>query len=156
MKKLLLLTTMLCLSSPAFAEMMANKVQAFETSEGMKNGAVFLTLKNTGDKDDALVAASSDVAARTELHEMSEIDGVMKMRKVEKIDVQADQSVELKSGGYHIMLMDLKKPLKAGENFTVTLKFASGEETEITANVSSRSAAAQSHATHDNHGHHQE
>ena len=154
MRKLLLLTTMLFLSAPAFAEMTTDKVQVFETSEGMKNGAVFLTVKNTGNKSDALISASSDVAARTELHEMSETNGVMKMRKVEKIDIAAEQSVELKSGGYHIMLMDLKKPLKAGDTIPLTLTFESGETETVNATVEARSKAAQSHGTHDAHGHH--
>lgn len=154
MRKFLLLTTMLFLSAPAFAEVAAEKVHAFQTSEGMKNGAVFLTLKNTGDKGDALVSASSDVAGRTELHEMSEVNGIMKMRKVDKIDLGADKSVELKSGGYHIMLMDLKKPLKAGENFPLTLTFESGKKVTVQADVTARSKAAQSHGSHGDHGHH--
>lgn len=154
MRKYLLLTTILFLSAPAFAEVAAEKVHAFETSEGMKNGAVFLTLKNSGDKGDALISASSDIAARTELHEMSEESGIMKMRKVEKIDIAADEAVELKSGGYHIMLMDLKKPLKAGDSFPLTLTFESGEKKTVNTAVEARSKAAQSHGSHGDHGHH--
>ena len=70
-----------------------------------------------------LVAVSSPAAARVEMHEMSMDGDVMKMREVSGIDVPAGQAVELKPGAYHLMLMDLKKPIAAGEAVPLTLTF---------------------------------
>jgi copper(I)-binding protein len=68
-----------------------------------------------------LVSASSPVAGVVEIHEMSMDGSVMKMRAVAGIDLPAGKPVDLKPGGYHVMLMDLKKELKAGEMVPVTL-----------------------------------
>ena len=69
----------------------------------------------------ALVAVESSVAGQAQLHTMSMDGGVMKMRPVGSIDLPANQTVSLKPGGYHVMLMDIKRQLKAGER--VPLKF---------------------------------
>lgn len=71
----------------------------------------------------ALVSASSPVAGVVEIHNMVVDGGVMKMRAVPKIDLPAGKSVELKPGSYHVMLMDLKQPLKEGETVPLTLTF---------------------------------
>jgi copper(I)-binding protein len=68
-----------------------------------------------------LVAASSPVAGVVEVHEMTMDGNVMKMRPVPALNLPAGKSVELKPGGYHVMLMDLKKDLKEGETVPVTL-----------------------------------
>ena len=70
-----------------------------------------------------LVGASSPVAAVVEVHEMSMQDNVMKMRQVPALALPAGKAVELKPGGYHVMLMDLKQQVKAGESVPVTLVF---------------------------------
>ena len=75
------------------------------------------------DQDLRLVAASSPVAGVTEIHEMVMQDNVMKMRQVPAVELPAGKTVELKPGGYHVMLMDLKQPLKAGEQVPLTLTF---------------------------------
>ena len=88
--------------------------------------------------DASLVSASSPVAEVTELHEMSMKDGVMIMRPVPYIRLPKGQTIKLAPGGLHIMLIDLKKPLKAGEKLTLTLKILSDKKTslhEITAEV---------------------
>lgn len=68
-----------------------------------------------------LVAASSPVAGVVEIHEMTMVDNVMRMRPIAGLDLPAGKAVELKPGGYHVMLMDLKQALKAGDTVTVTL-----------------------------------
>jgi hypothetical protein len=73
--------------------------------------------------DTALVSASSPVAGVVEIHEMKMDGGVMKMSAVKSLAVPAGKGVELKPGGYHVMLMDLKQPLKEGETVPVTLNF---------------------------------
>ncbi len=68
-----------------------------------------------------VVAASSPVAGVVEVHEMAMEGNVMKMRALPSLDLPAGKAVELKPGGYHVMLMDLKQPLKDGETVAVTL-----------------------------------
>lgn len=70
----------------------------------------------------ALVGANSVVAGVTEVHEMSLDGGVMRMRAVPRLELPAGKTVSLKPGGYHVMLMDLKQPLKAGDKVALTLK----------------------------------
>lgn len=69
-----------------------------------------------------LVGVASPAANVVELHEMVMADNVMKMRAVPRLDVPAGQAVELKPGSYHVMLIDLKKPLTKGEIVPITLK----------------------------------
>jgi periplasmic copper chaperone A len=85
-------------------------------------GAAYVTIRSpTADK---LVAASSLVAKKAELHTMSMSGMVMKMRPIASIDIPAGQPVTLAPGGLHIMLVGLAKPLKAGQTFPLTLTFA--------------------------------
>lgn len=81
----------------------------------------------TSKQDVKLVAASSDIAGLVEVHEMKMEQGVMKMRPVEGLRLPAGQMVELKSGGYHMMLMDLKKQVKSGSEVQITLVFESAK-----------------------------
>ena len=84
-------------------------------------GAAYVTIRSpTADK---LVAASSPIAKKAEMHTMSMEGMVMKMRPVAGIDLPAGQAVTLQPGGLHIMLVDLAKPLKAGQTFPLTLTF---------------------------------
>ncbi len=153
MKPLFLAITLLCLTSPAFADMQVSHVHAFETSEGMKNGAVLLTLNNTGKEDDKLISAATPAATETEIHEMSETDGIMKMREIGAVAVKAGEEVAFTPGGYHIMLLGLKEPLKAGDARPITLKFLKAGEVKTTFEVTSRAAKKEAdHSAH--HGHH--
>jgi periplasmic copper chaperone A len=90
----------------------------------VKVGAAFMIVKNSGAAADALVAAESPVAARAELHTHIKDGDVMRMRQVSSIDVPAGGTVSLQPGGLHIMLIDLKEPLRQGETFPLTLTFA--------------------------------
>jgi periplasmic copper chaperone A len=91
-------------------------------SAGM-TGAAYLTVKNDGDAADKLLAVSTPAATKAELHSMSMEGNVMRMRPVLDIPVPAHGSVALKPGGLHIMLMNLREPLKQGETFPLTLMF---------------------------------
>ena len=71
--------------------------------------------------DSKLVAVSSPLTPIVEIHEMAVQDNVMKMRELPALDLPAGKAVELKPGGYHVMLMDLKQQLKAGESVPLTL-----------------------------------
>lgn len=94
-----------------------------------KTGAAFLTLYNIGDRDDRLVAVSSPAAKTVELHRTEMVDGVMKMRPVEAIDVPAAGHAALRPGGLHIMLMGAAD-LQPDDTVSLTLEFAeAGEQT---------------------------
>jgi copper(I)-binding protein len=85
------------------------------------NGAVYLKVSNHGRTPDAIVSASSDAADAVELHEVVNDAGVMRMRPVPRIEVPAGATVELKPGGYHIMLLGLRGDLKPGATVRVRL-----------------------------------
>jgi periplasmic copper chaperone A len=84
-------------------------------------GAAYVTIQSP--TADRLVAVSSPVAKKAELHTMSMSGMVMKMRPAAGIDVPAGQAVTLAPGGLHIMLMGLAKPLQSGQSFPLTLTF---------------------------------
>ncbi|WP_074221698.1 copper chaperone PCu(A)C [Rhodovulum sp. ES.010] len=95
-----------------------------------KSGAAFMTLVNTGAEDDRLVAASSDIAAKVELHTHREdAGGVMRMVEVEEgFAVPAGGRHELARGGDHVMFLGLTRPLEQGDTVTVTLRFETAGE----------------------------
>ncbi len=96
-----------------------------------------------------LVSASSPVAGIVEIHEMAMAGDVMKMRAVPGLDLPAGKAVDLKPGGYHVMLMELKQPLKAGDTVPVTLviegKDGKMESIEVKAPVKALNAAMPKH-----------
>lgn len=100
---------------------------------GSGNSAVYALLVNTGNAPDALVAAASDAAGTVEIHESYRESGMMKMRAVGRIDVPAGKKVEMKPGGFHVMLLNLKRDLKAGETIGVTLQFEKAGKIPVTA-----------------------
>jgi copper(I)-binding protein len=104
------------------------------TNPGQQVGAGYLKLANQGAAD-RLMSATSPVAASVEMHTMTMEGDVMKMRQVDGIDVPAGQTVELKPGGFHLMLMGLKAPLRAGDKLALTLKFEKAGEIVVTVNV---------------------
>jgi copper(I)-binding protein len=115
------------------------------TPPGAKVAGAFMTIKNQGKETDRLVSASSPVAGLVEIHEMAMDGGMMKMRAIKGIDVKPGTTVELKPGGYHVMLEDLKQPLKPGEKIPVRLTFEKAGVVEVMVNVEAMGAAAPTH-----------
>lgn len=99
------------------------------------NGAVYVRISNHGQQADALISAASDAADTVELHEVINEGGVMKMRPLAKVAVPANGTVEMKPGGYHIMLLGLRRDLKPGDKIKVTLTFERGGPMSIEAPV---------------------
>lgn len=95
------------------------------------NSAAFFVIKNNSDKDIAITSANSDIAEKNELHTHIKENKMMKMIKIEKLVVPAKSSLELKSGGDHVMLMGLKKELKAGDEINLELSFSDGDKKSI-------------------------
>lgn len=100
----------------------------------VKNGGAYFTAVNSGKHADRIIGVSAGVSARAELHTHLNDNGIMRMRKVDGVDVPAGGKVTFKPGGYHIMFIGLYKPLKKGERFPVTVMFEkSGKQTvEVT------------------------
>lgn len=121
------------------------------TVQGQAAGGGFLKIVG-GAQPDKLVAASSPVAGRVELHTMRMDGDVMRMRQVESIEVGAGQTVELKPGGLHVMFMDLKAPLKSGSSFPLILRFEKAGELTVDVAVQATAAAGGS-AGHGAHKH---
>lgn len=99
------------------------------------NSAAYMTLVNQTDTSDALISATTDVAETVELHTVIDDNGVMKMRPVEKIDLPAGGEQQLKPGGFHIMLLNIKKDLNEGDTVHLTLTFQNGGTLEVDAPV---------------------
>src|ERR1700753_4516454 len=94
------------------------------TPNGAKIGAGYFTIENKGTTADKLVGVTGDVSPRIEVHEMSMNNGVMKMRPVDGgLTLDPGKTVKLAPSGYHLMIMDLKSPLKQGGKVPVTLEF---------------------------------
>ena len=100
------------------------------TVPGQMAAGGFMKIENKG-KADQLISASSPVAGEVQLHEMAMEGNVMKMRQVKDIPVPAGGAVELKPGGLHLMFMNIKAPLAAGQTVPVKLKFAKAGEVEV-------------------------
>jgi periplasmic copper chaperone A len=101
-----------------------------------KLGGGFLTIENKGSAPDKLIGASGDFAGKIEVHEMKMDGGVMKMRPVEGgLTIDAGKTVKLAPGGYHLMMMDLKNPLKQGDKLPLTLQFEKAGNVAVTLDV---------------------
>ena len=105
------------------------------TPGGATVGGAFLEIKAAPGVADRLVAVKSPVAGTAELHNHIMEGGVAKMRRVDDIKVPAGGSVSLKPGGYHVMLIDLKQPLKQGDSVPLTLVFDKAGPVEVEAKV---------------------
>ena len=131
------------------------------TAEGAKVGAGYVTIHNSGSAPDTLVSVETPLAARGEVHDMTMEDGVMRMRRLDALEIPAGGSVELKPGGKHLMLMNLKERLVEGGSVPVTLTFKSGAKISIDLPVRPLGAGSSGHGhgddkgsdAHDGHGH---
>ena len=104
------------------------KPWARATPPGAAVGGGYLTIRNKGAAGDRLVGVTSPASARVEMHEMAMEKDVMRMREVKGVDVPAKKSVEFRPGGFHLMLMELKAPLRQGDKVQVTLRFEKAGE----------------------------
>ncbi len=142
----------LLLISPALAN--DYKVAALEvahpwaraTPPSAPAGGGFLTITNTGSTPDRLVSARSPVANLVQVHEMKMDGSVMRMREVENgLEIPAGKSVTLAPGGYHLMMMGLKAPLKQGTQVPVTLVFEKAGPLDVELNVEGLGATQPTH-----------
>jgi copper(I)-binding protein len=125
------------------------------TPKGSPVGAGYLTIRNNGAAPDRLVAVETEAAKVAQVHEMSMDGGVMKMRQLTNgLDIPAGKTVELKPGGFHIMLMELARPFAQGDSYKITLVFERAGRTTVDVKVGGMGdmAAPMNHdAMHMNH-----
>jgi copper(I)-binding protein len=117
------------------------------TPNGAKIGGGYLTIENKGTAPDRLIGGSADVAGKIEVHEMAMKDGVMKMRALDQgLTIDPGKTVKLAPGGYHLMMFDLKGPLKQGDTLPITLKFEKAGEVKVSLAVQGIGAQAPGNA----------
>lgn len=111
------------------------------TPGGAKVAGGFMKITNTGTAPDRLIGGSFDASGIVEIHEMKMDGGVMKMRALEKgLEIKPGQAVELKPGGYHVMFIDLKRPLKEGESVKGDLVFEKAGRVPVEYTIENRGA----------------
>jgi copper(I)-binding protein len=120
--------------------------------KGATVAAGYVKIKNTGTELDRLVGGSTPVAGRFEIHEMSMDKGVMKMRPLPAgVEIKPGQTVELKPGATHIMMMDVKQPIERGKPFKGSLVFEKAGAVDVdfaVEAVGGTPAAAPAHEHH--------
>jgi copper(I)-binding protein len=104
------------------------------------NGAAFMRLRNTGAQPDRLISASTPIARVVELHSMIRDGDVMRMRPVTDIAVAPGQTVELRPGGFHVMLIGLTGPMPQGGRVPLTLRFERAGEVQVELTVEAAGA----------------
>jgi copper(I)-binding protein len=117
----LLGAVLLCAAAAVQAQTQISVSDAWVRATVPQQKATGAFMQLTSQQDARLVEVRSPIAGSVELHQMSMTDNVMKMRQIDGLDLPAGQGVGLKPGGYHVMLFDLKAPVKAGDKVPLTL-----------------------------------
>lgn len=138
--------SLLSVSMFALAEVTVDNPYVRAVPPGQTNTAAFMHLKNDSAEAVSLVSASSSIAANVELHNHTNEDGVMKMRKVELVSISANGNASLEPGGYHIMLIGLNKEIASGDMVDLEVKFSDGSSQQL--NVPVKKVMAHSHHHH--------
>ncbi|HLJ70780.1 MAG TPA: copper chaperone PCu(A)C [Roseiarcus sp.] len=116
-------------AAPAFAQqfkvgdLVIEQPWTRATPKGASVAAGYLTIRNNGTSPDKLLGGSADFAETVQIHEMSNANGVMKMRRIDGLEIPAKGGVTLKPNGVHLMFQGLKRPLVAGQTVKATLTF---------------------------------
>lgn len=147
--KRLFISAVLALTAQAWAQVQVTVEEAWVRGTVAQQKATGAFMRLTPSADARLVAVESPVAGVVEIHEMAMENNVMRMRAVAGLDLPAGRAVELKPGGFHVMLMDLKQPVKAGDTVALTLVFEDANKRRhtqtIEAPVKALSGAPASH-----------
>jgi copper(I)-binding protein len=139
---------LLLAAAAAQAQVEARAVWARATVQGQTTAGVYMQLKSS--ERASLVGAESPAAGSVEIHEMKMENNVMRMRALPRLELPPGKTVEMKPGGYHIMLLALKKQLKKGEVVPVRLKVEMADKSVRTLEVRAevRESAASEHRSH--------
>jgi len=135
------------LAAPALAEevkagdLVITQAWSRATPGGAKVAAGYLTIENKGSTPDRLIGGSADVADKVQVHEMTMNKGVMTMRPLDQgLTIEPGKIVKLAPGGYHLMILDLKSPLKRGDKVPVTLDFEKAGKVKLSLDVQAAGA----------------
>lgn len=148
----LVVAAALCASTAALAHDYALKnlriinATARATPPGARTGGAYLTIENRGKGNERLVRVASPVADSAQLHLMRVEGGMMRMRDVTSVGIPADSAMTLAPGGYHVMLVGLKRPLVAGDTFPLALTFEKAGTIEVMVTVTALDASSASPA----------
>ncbi len=134
-----ILCAALLLATSATAQVQVESAWARPTVTGQSVGGGYLSLRSA--RADRLLGASTPGAERVELHTMAMAGDVMQMRQLDAIDLPAGQTVELRPGGQHLMLLGLKQPLAAGSKLPLTLRFEKAGEMKVDVMVTTAAPA---------------
>src|SRR5713226_8489594 len=105
------------------------------TPAGARTGAAYVTLINNGSSSDSLLSAATPVADQVQFHSASEENGVSRMREMRTVEVAPGAVVTFNPGGWHIMVVGLKQPLKEGQTFPLTLNFEKAGKEDVVVSV---------------------
>lgn len=128
-----MLLSSLAWAPSAHASITVEQAWVRATVPGQAVAAAYMKIRSS-DKA-ALVGIRTPVAQKAEIHEMSMSHGVMKMRPLNRLDLPADRAVELAPGGHHLMLTDISKPLKEGDEVPLTLTIEREDRTRVQVQV---------------------
>jgi periplasmic copper chaperone A len=124
------------------------------TPDGARAAGGFMTITNNGTVSDRLVGGTFVQSEKFEVHEMSMTDGVMKMRQLDKgLEIKPGQTVELKPGSFHVMLIGLKQPMKDGDKIKGTVVFERAGTIEVDYKIEPMGTRSSGGAHHDHTGH---
>jgi copper(I)-binding protein len=145
--RILVFAAAMLLAAPSLAYAADGKIVVSDawarSSSGLtRASAVYLTLSNQGSEPDRLQSVRTPAAQRAELHTTVHQGDIMRMQRVDSIEIPPGQTVHLSPGRYHVMLMTLAKPLTQGEKFPLTLRFARAGEMTVEVAVQAPSAMA--------------
>jgi copper(I)-binding protein len=130
MSRYLVAACLLAAAGAAWGQVDVSSAWARSTVPGQMGTGAFMTIVS---KDGGrLIGAASQVAGVVELHEMSMDNNVMKMRPISGLDLPAGHAVQLKPGGFHVMLLDLKRPLNVGDKVTIELRLETRDGKRVT------------------------
>ena len=150
------LAALLACAMPSFAheykagELTIDHPWARELPPNAPAGAAFFTVRNAGAAD-RLIGASTPQAQKSELHTHTHADGMMKMQQVQAVDIPAKGEARFQPGGNHVMLFGMSKPLKAGEQFPLTLEFEKAGKVEVQVKVEGADGHGMQHGAHQGH-----
>jgi len=125
--------SLLSLSTQALTDIEVKNATIRVLPPGAPVTSMAMDIRNNLDKDIKLVSVSGDFAKTFELHTMDMANGMMKMRKVDFIEIKKKSMAQLKSGGHHIMVFGLKAPVKDTQKYSIALKFEKHAEITVEA-----------------------
>ena len=119
---------------------------ARESIPGTSISSAYMTIKNLSAKNIRLIAATSAVSDRIEIHQHTMSDGLMRMRQRDYVEISAQNNTVFQPSGFHLMIFDLKQPLKAKENIIITLYF--DDQSSIDVNYTVQGLKQKKHEHH--------